>query len=115
MQFTARYKRQRMREILILSEIITNQTESSKLMIVCGFSIYMIMRNVKEAICVPVEIAERKKRKDCIDIPKRVVRGTSETKIKKNIRIMKAPIGLHVVPSPSYPGLHTHFASGSSC
>lgn len=42
-------------------------------------------------------------------------RARDEWKKIKKIRIMKAPIGLHVVPSPSYPGLHTHFASGSSC
>lgn len=72
------------------------------------FLIYM-MRNVK-AICMHGSC--RSKEKSCI--PKRVVRETSETKIKKN-KVMKAPIGLHVVPSPSYPGLHTHFANGSSC
>lgn len=81
MQLIARYKKQRVREILILSEIIISRTENSKLMIVCGFSIYMIMRYVKEAICVPVEIAERKREKNRIDIPKRVVRETRETKI----------------------------------
>lgn len=104
-----------MREILILSEIITNQTESSNLMIVCGFSIYMIMRNVKEAICVPVEIVERKKEKIALTFRSASCAERVKQKLKKNIRIMKAPIGLHVVPSPSYPGLHTHFASGSSC
>lgn len=70
-----------------------------------------MMRNVK-AICMHGNC--QSKEQNCIDIPKRIVRGTSEKKLKK-IRIMKAPIGLHVVPSPSYPGLHTHFASGSSC
>lgn len=58
------------------------------------------------------EVADRKKK---VAFQSASCAGRVKQKLKKKIRIMKAPIGLHVVPSPSYPGLHTHFANGSSC